>query len=234
LNDRFPLTRLVAASFGHASKDRDKIDPLEGASDLAWAREVLAAVEDNSIDGRPSLALPVRIEIAIAEAESEADAASPAQACDTLFRLVIQRWAMEEGDLAELFPVRDAPLRLVEFDYNVSGYLGARSTGEFPAALSPGPSYIVAFGCTDGGRREPLLVDARTACILMLSDGSRTAGEIASELDYQNNHATMAGNLKRIESLFVAGLIGLHDKRVGPAIEDLKSARRSPSATTAI
>jgi hypothetical protein len=230
---------LVAASFGQTSEGRDKVvgaDARKGISDLAWARDVLVAAERDTIDGtttRPPLAPPVRIEIAIAEAESEADNASPAHRCDPLFRLDIRRWAMEDENLAELVPVRDTQLRLVEFDYDVSGYLGARSIEEFPAVLARGRSYIIAFGCTNGRRREPLLVDARTACILMLSDGSRTAAEIVRELDPQINEPTVAGNLKRIESLFVSGLIGLRDKRIDSLVEGCRkhNQRRAKSGT---
>jgi hypothetical protein len=243
LNDRFPLTRLVAASFGQTNEDRDKgADARKRtsdlgtdlasdlASDLAWARDVLAAAEQRTIDGmttRQLLAPPVRIEIAIAEAESEADSARSPQPRDPLFRLDIQHWAMEDEDLGALVPVRDAQLRLVEFDYDVSRYFGACSIEAFPTALAPGPSYIIAFGCPNGIRREPLFVDARTACILMLSDGSRTAAEIVRELDHQINQPTAAGILKRIEHLFVAGLIGLRDKHVDSLAEDRNKAAGS-------
>jgi glycosyltransferase involved in cell wall biosynthesis len=235
-DDRFPLTRLVAASLGQTSEDRNKAaDARERTSDVAWARDVLAAAEQEATDGRTTrspLSPPVRIEIAVAEAESEADNRSPAHLCDPLFRLDIRRWAMEDGNLAELVPVRDTQLRLVEFDYDVSGYLGARSIEEFPAVLASGPSYIIAFGCTTGRRREPLLVDARTACILMLSDGSRTAAEIARELDHQFNQPAVAGNLKRIENLFVSGLIGLRDKRIDSVVEGCTITKESAKSGT--
>ena len=218
-NDRFPLTRLVAASLGQMSEDRGKAavaDVREPTSDVAWARDVLAAAEQCT---GPLLAPPVRIEIAIVEAESEADNASPTHPRAPLFRLDIRHWALENENLAELLPVRDTQLRLVEFDYDVSAYLGAGSIEEFPAVLAPTPSYIIAFGRTNGRRREPLLVDARTACLLMLSDGSRTVAEIARELDQQNNQLAMAETLKRIENLFVSGLIGLRDKRIDSAVD---------------
>ncbi len=44
-----------------------------------------------------------------------------------LFRLDIGRWAMEEGALSTSVPVRPSNLRIIEFDYDVSEFLGART-----------------------------------------------------------------------------------------------------------
>jgi hypothetical protein len=45
----------------------------------------------------------------------------------------------------------------------------------------------------------------------MLSDGKRSAAELARELDGQSDATEEAHNLKWIEHLFVCGLIGLRD-----------------------
>jgi glycosyltransferase involved in cell wall biosynthesis len=217
-NGCFPLTKLVADAFAETNEDQDSrkatFQP-QRTPDLVWAREVLAVAEQ--VDGNTAhrlLAPPVRIEIAIAEAESEADQTICKEGSAPLFRLHIRRWAMADGDLAGLVPFRDPQMRIVAFDHDVSKYLGARTTAAFPAVLGPGPSYIVAFGSSKGTRREPLLVDTLTARVLMLSDGTRTASEIARELDDQTNPSTVAGNLQWIESLFASGLIWLRDECV--------------------
>ena len=120
--------------------------------------------------------------------------------------------AYAEDGLAGLAPVRDPQLRILEFDHDVADFLGARTAADLPAVTRPGPSYIVAFGGSGGGRREPLLVDGLTAHILMLSDGKRSAAELARELDRQSDASVEADNLKWIEHLFVCGLIGLRDR----------------------
>lgn len=213
-NTRFPLTRLAAAAVAETAGSPV---PPESSIDLPLARKVLAAIEQAIVDGRTSLrSLPpaVRIEIAIAAAESEVNEAVPAKGSDPLFRLRMHRWAMEEHNLIQLLPIRDPQLRIVEFDFEVSSYLGARTAAGFPPVPTPRPSYIVAFGRSEKGRRGPLLVDSLTARILQLSDGTRTALEIARELDHGADMSAVAENLKWIESLFVSGLIGLRARGV--------------------
>ena len=95
---------------------------------MAQAREILAVLEQGIADGKTNLrplGPAVRAEIAIAAAESEADKSGPAD--DPLFRLRIRHWAMEEGDLAALVPVRDPQLRVVAFDYDVSEFMGVEN-----------------------------------------------------------------------------------------------------------
>jgi hypothetical protein len=55
------------------------------------------------------------------------------------------------------------------------------------------------------------MVDELTARILMLSDGRRSAAEIATELGRQSNYPVAPDNLEWIEHLFVCGLIWLRD-----------------------
>jgi hypothetical protein len=67
------------------------------------------------------------------------------------------------------------------------------------------------FTGAGAGRREPLIVDGLTAQILKLSDGRRSAAQIAGELGRQCGPSVEADNLEWIEQLFVRGLIGLRD-----------------------
>jgi hypothetical protein len=169
----------------------------------------------------------IEIEIAIAAAENEAAASNPADACDLLFRLRMRRWAMAEGDLAGLVPVRDPRLRVLEFDYDVTDFMKVRTVADFPASATRRRSHIVAFAGSDGGRQNPLVVDGMTAQILKLSDGTRTALEIARELDRQGGRSTGANNLEWIEGLLVHGLISLRDTRVDSAFDALASGTAS-------
>jgi glycosyltransferase involved in cell wall biosynthesis len=212
---RFPLTQLVAAAIVRPFGNQDANDASVAAGqviDLAYAERILEAVERGIADGRTALgplAAAVRIELAVAAAEDEGEQGDvPA---DPLFRLRSQQWPTSEDGVAELAPVRDPRLRILEFDHDVADFLGARTAADFPAVTRPGPSYIVAFGGSGGGQREPLLVDRLTAHILMLSDGKRSAAELARELDGESNAWEEAHNLKWIEHLFVCGLIGLRD-----------------------
>ena len=179
---------------------------------------MLAAAERGAADPalRP-LAQAVRIEIAVATAEDEADAAAPDG--DPLFRLRLKRWAMPPGGVAGLMPVRDPQIRIVEFDYDVSGFLGAQSVAAFPAVAEPRPSHIVAFGGADGERRDPLLVDELTVRILRLSDGTRTAAEIVATLTEDGKASVDDDSIAWIEDLFLLGLLSLQDTRAEPRPE---------------
>jgi glycosyltransferase involved in cell wall biosynthesis len=212
---RFPLTQLVAAAIDQPFDNQDANNasaPAGRAIDLACAERVLEAVERGIADGRTALgplAAAVRIELAVAAAEDDGEQSGVAE--DPLFRLRSQQWPTSDDCLAGLAPVRDPRLRILEFDHDVADFLGARTAADFPAVTRAGPSYIVAFGGSGGGRQGPLLVDRLTAQILMLSDGKRSAAELARELGHQSDASVEADNLEWIEHLFVCGLIGLRD-----------------------
>jgi len=206
-DDHFRLSELVAIELGETARTK----PI----DLARAREILRAIERRVLAGETTfrrLAAAVQIEVAIGEAESEADHADPSGQCDPLFRLRTSRWAMGKDDLAELAPARDPQLRIIAFDFDVAEFMGVQTVDEFPFDLSPRRSFIVAFGGSQGTRRNPLLVDRLTARILTLSDGTRTAGQIVSELTKETGNS-IRESLDWIENLFVQGLISLHDRQ---------------------
>jgi glycosyltransferase involved in cell wall biosynthesis len=219
----FPLTQLADAAI---KKTAQRLGVAEaGASrltmDLAWAREVLAAVEQRIGTGEAGLKplVPaIEVEIAIAAAESEADNSDISENHNPLFRLRMQRWGMDEGDLIGLVPLRDPRLRVLEFGYDVSEFIGVLTIADLPASPAPRRSYIVTLR-SNGQRRYPLVVDRVTAQILKLSDGSRTALEIVRELDHQADRTTAANNLEWIEGLFVQGLISLQDTRTDKAFD---------------
>ncbi len=234
----FPLTRLAELALEQTGRSREpskrasaanEIVPPQRMADLARARDVLAALERGIGDGRThlkSLASAVAIEVAIAAAENEVGRSSTA--ADSEVRLRIRRWAIDQGDLAGLVPLRDARLRVLDFDYDVSQFMGARTIAELPAHPTPGRSHIVVFASSDGARRSPLLVDALTARILELSDGTRTVAEVLGELvagDVNLGGSNQAADpsagpgIKWIENLFVHGLVSLQDTRVDPASE---------------
>ncbi len=181
--------------------------------DLRQAREVLAAVE-KEIHGEKSLQslIPaVQAEIAVAAAEGEAKEVGTATASDPLFRLRTRRWAVDDCDLATLVPVRDPQLRVIEFDYDVSKFIGARTAAELPAIPASRRSYLVAFAHSGGEQREPLLVDGLTARILEYCDGARTIAEIVKQLDCEGYGSDIGSNTKWIENIFLYGLVWLRD-----------------------
>lgn len=151
-----------------------------------------------------------RVEIAIAAAERDADTAGLSAEHDPLFRLRIGRQVLADFQIETLAAVRDPRLRLIEFDFDVSKLREGQGPQDVVATHLPRqPSYMIAFGRSASGRRQPLVVDGVTAQILELSDGTRTASEIAATVGTPSDAAEMATNLKWIESLFVSGLIGL-------------------------
>jgi hypothetical protein len=211
---RFSLTDLAATEVGHTGGDCNADEP--AAVWLAWANEVLAAVEQAIGEGKTtlqSLASAIRIEIAVAEAEAELVEGLAAEGNDPLFRLRIRRWAVANGDFAGLAPVCAAGIRVIEFDYDVSEFLNVRTAGELREMPSSGRSYLVAFARLAGHERDPLLIDGLTARILQLSDGTRTAAQICGQLDQEADvpSTSIDDNLKWMERMFVGGLIRLQD-----------------------
>jgi glycosyltransferase involved in cell wall biosynthesis len=213
----FSLTQLAVSAIEQTDLPwgKNEIVLPKGAIDLVRARQILVILEHGIDSGRVSLqpfALAVRIEISIAEALNEAETKGE-ESDHPLFRLHGERWAMGPGDLAGLVPIRDRQLRLLEFDHDIAGLLDVRTVAEFPRALTQGPSYIAVFGRLDGEWRSPLLIDGLTARILRLSDGTRTVSNIVEELEQPTNGSGKVDNFEWIESLFVRGLISLHERQ---------------------
>ena len=213
---RFPITQLAAQAL-------EELPDIAGARtgrlstsppiDLPQARDVLAAAERGIESGDASLrpvAAAIRLEIAIAVAESDG-AGSTTEGLNPLFRLRTRRWAMTDGDLARLIPVRDPQLRMMTFD--ASALVDGQAEPEHRAVRAPRPRHVVAFAQANGARREPLFVSDGTARILELSDGTRTASEIAAELGSGTRNAG-GGGLQQIEELFVSGLLWFHEERI--------------------
>lgn len=228
-SNRFILTELIAEVIAQArGRARDeRRAPTRAPLDLARARGVLTAVEHGIDNGQASFrpfAPAVRLEIAIAEAENEADKAIAEENADPLFRLSSGRWAMLDSDLPGLVPTPERGFRVIAFDHDVSRYRNLRSLADLPAAPLPGRSYILAFGYSDSREQDPLLVDARNVRILELSDGRRTALEIARQVQREYRPSRLKDQLQCIKRLFVSGLLGL---RAAPsALEAKPPAKR--------
>jgi len=220
---RFPLTQLVAMVIpdGLANDEPDGVLPLCGPGiELASARRVLAALERYIGEGSnfQTMAAAVTIEIAIAEAEDEIEQ-TVLRSTDPLFRFCTQRLGIAEGDVALLVPVRNPQIGILEFGHDVADFLGARRLADFPVVMRSKASHLVVFRQPRERRRSPLLVDPSTAHILMLSDGTRTALDIARASSRSHDLSTHSHNLKWIERLFVDGLIELRDSRIDGATQ---------------
>jgi hypothetical protein len=214
---RFPVTQLAASTLQERRDSPGSATPqsLPGRPiDLPHAREVLAAAEKATQDGDASLrpvAAAIRLEIAIAEAESTPGADGPTEGLDPLFRFRAKRWGMVEGDLAGLVPVRDPQLRMLTFD--ASELVDGRTEATAPAARAPRSRQVVAFAQVNSERRDPLFISDETAQILKLSDGTRTALEISTEIGSNDRAESLRRGLRQIEELFVSGLLWLHEGR---------------------
>jgi hypothetical protein len=217
----FPLTRLVAQEMAKAEGWPEKLnaESAREATDAIWAQRVLELAERRVAAGEPQarpLVLAIRIEIAIARMEDGADSSRSGDEIDPLFRLQSKRWAMKNGAIADLVPVRAPALRMIEFDYDVSKYLGAQSIAAFPKTVPASRSYILAFKRSGEERKDPLLIDELTARVLQLSDGTRTVSEIVRKFDPESDASAAADNIRWIEGLFLLGLISLRDTPLDP------------------
>src|SRR5262249_2828381 len=137
--DPFPLTRLAQAAINQqtASGHLGDAAPPRPIVDLPLAREILASLQRRIACGETRLTpfVPgIEIEIAIAAAEGEATPPDQAEPPDPLFRLRMHRWAMAEDDLAGLVPLRDPRLRVLDFDYDVAGFMQVRTADDLPAS----------------------------------------------------------------------------------------------------
>jgi glycosyltransferase involved in cell wall biosynthesis len=219
---QFRLTALAATAVAEMVRGRAVTRPVQSAFDLEAACEVLAAIECRMTDGERnlgSMAQAVGTEIAVASAELEIDQENPSQQLDPLFRLRTARWAATEGDLARLVCARSPQLRVLEFDIDVARLMNVRTVDDLAAPLSPGRSYLVVFGRSDGRRRSPLLVNGLIARILELSEGTRSVVEIAAELDDEFAEIEESVRVACIQHLFAHGLVSFQDRSLGPVAD---------------
>jgi glycosyltransferase involved in cell wall biosynthesis len=180
------------------------------AFDLPQAHETLAVVERAQNSGELSLlGVPAGIRLEIALAEAELPSPKVAEVQDPLFRLRIKRWALADGELGALLPTRDPQLRLLKFEASEKQTRAGRSL-----ARKPRERNIVVFAQADGQLRERLLVSEVSARILELSDGTRTAWEIADRISAENPQAGRDPALQLIEEMFAAGLLWLEEAQV--------------------
>jgi glycosyltransferase involved in cell wall biosynthesis len=219
----FWLCQLAAAAVERADQDagttaRHPVAPAENP-DLAWARTLLAAIEERVADGRADLSalIPaVQAEIAVAAAERDAAATSAHEQGDPLFRLHIARWGMTRDDLASMVCLRAPCLRVLTFDFDVTDLMSVRDADDLWAAPTWRRSHLAVFGPAgpDGGGRDPLVIDAPAVRILDLSDGTLSASQIVAMLNHDGYSLEDGVGIDRIEKLFSHGLILLRSKRL--------------------
>src|SRR5262249_56150646 len=119
-------------------------------------------------------------------------------------------------------------------NFDVGAVMAVRTAADLARPPASRRSYIVAFGRSagrHGGRRDPLIIDAAAARILDLSDGTRSASEVVTELNRESQLLGGDVALKRIESLFAHGLILLRDKRLNGGRDDPPAVVESRLAT---
>jgi glycosyltransferase involved in cell wall biosynthesis len=199
-NPRFRVAQALAHTIGQA----------QGLIDLAQAREVLRLADGSVEQGDESLrpvAAAMRMEIALAEAELPAS--EPKESSDPIFRLRGTRWGLVDGELAELFPFRDPNLRIVTFD--AAELDDSRHKRRRSAERNPSLRNFAAFAQHGGEGREPFLVNERVVQILSLSNGTRSAREIAARINAEDPSLDGPAALRLIEELFVAGLLWLQE-----------------------
>jgi glycosyltransferase involved in cell wall biosynthesis len=200
-NPRFPVAQAVADTMGLAPN----------SIDLAQVGEVLSVAEGAIAQGDESVrpvAAAIRLEIALAKAESPVS--ETAESNDPLFRLRGPRWGVVNGEFAALFPVPDPNLRIITFD--AAELAEQQPKRRRAVARKPSQRNIAAFAQADGARRDPFLVSEPSIRILALSDGTRTAQEIAVRIGADDPSLDEREALRVIEELFVAGLLWLRER----------------------
>jgi glycosyltransferase involved in cell wall biosynthesis len=208
-DDRFPVARLAATM--PALGACDQTGDANGAIDLPRAREILGQVERLG-EGEPRLAVlaaAVRVEVAVAAAESANIQCDPEEIAPC-FAGTEMRWAIGDGDVRWLFPVRSRSVELLVFDHDISTFRDVRRLEDFPPMPVARPSYLVVFGRDSA--RPPLIVDPVTARILQLSDGTKSASDIMAQLKREDVLSVDGDDdLEWIETLFIEGLVRLRD-----------------------
>jgi glycosyltransferase involved in cell wall biosynthesis len=210
----FALTRMAIAALRNVGEGPGfDVDGASNITDPSSARKVLAKLRKTIATGRTNLlpfAQAVEVEIAVAQAKTDQSANGPPHV-DPLFRINMNEWALADGKLGSLTPVRNGRCRILRFECDISELLSVQSVSEFPSALGPGPSHIVVFGdpC-----KEPAVVDPFTARILELSDGTRTGSEIANQLAQEFGRTKSADQLAWIENLLLLGALGLTESPI--------------------
>jgi hypothetical protein len=134
---------------------------------------------------------------------------------------------MTKDDLAGLVCVRDPRLRMLTFDFDVTELMSVRNANDLATPPASRRSYMAAFGRSadvNGGRRDPLVIDAATARILDLSDGTRSALQVVAELSEEGYLLDDGAAIDRIEKLFSHGLILLRTKRLDAVRDDGRPA----------
>jgi glycosyltransferase involved in cell wall biosynthesis len=201
---RFPVAAAVASSL--------KLPVDGGDFDLPQARDALRATERAIRSGDASLRqafCAIQIEIALAEAELPGP--QTAEVSDPLFRLRIRRWGLADGELGGLIPIRDPQLRLLNFDVSEMAQ-SPKTSGRSPRRIRHTRNFVI-FAQANGDARERLLVSEVGVRILELSDGTRSACEIAREIEMKNPQAEGEQPLRAIEEMFAAGLLWLSEER---------------------
>jgi glycosyltransferase involved in cell wall biosynthesis len=228
----FPLTRLARTFMAECAETSGAGALTKGPKvplDVEGVHEVLAAIDREIAAGKTSLrplALAVRVEKAIAAAEGETSRAVSVGTFNLRPRLCISRWAIDEGDLAGLIPIRDPRLRILHFDYDVSELVYARTAADFPDTPTRHSTYVIVFCRDENSPRSPLLVDGLTARILELSDGTRTAAEIVDQCKV----AEFNDARKWIENLFLSGFVQLQDPGADELPGGVDERERLPNA----
>jgi glycosyltransferase involved in cell wall biosynthesis len=215
----FALTQMACAALSDLSSSGVASAAVNGSAygafDLDQAEQVRISLQERIAHGDNTLkvfAQAVEVELAIAKAATELKRQTPADGtADPLFRVDIDQWALPDQALKALVPIPRKGVRLLEFDFDISDLQHVTSAGDFPSSLGKGPSHIVVF--ETGGSQESLMIDRFTARILQLSDGSKTAGQIADQLQHQDECSAAIDHLAWIENLVVAGFIGLRETR---------------------
>ena len=203
--DRFRLTRMAGLVLKDIRKDAIEGPDLAVNCEIENARQIYTALQNAVMAGNTSLeslAKAVEVELAIADAEEDEDGLSEAS-IDPLFRIRIDEWALDDGGMGMLTPIRNPRSRILRFDLDVSEFLRVATVADAPTSLNPGPSYVIVF-IGNGAPSEPLLVDPTTARILELCDGTRTCSDIAGQL------GRAPDSFLWMEHLLVSGLISLH------------------------
>jgi len=150
-----------------------------------WVAEILRWIETSrSMTALASGTVRTAIEVDCAIRSVRAPATLPETEGpddhDPLFRAG-GGWVVADGDLLDLWPLREPGVQLLEFDVRIAPFITARQPADLPATPVSGTSYLVVIP-VGADSNAVLQLDQDMALFLQQCDGQKSARHIAADL----------------------------------------------------
>lgn len=203
------LTQMALSLVDPATREACLTSVTNESETPEWVAEILDWTKNStSMAGMASGTVQTAIELDYAvrsvRADSTALETAASDDADPLFRAG-GYWALDDGDLLDLYPVREPQVRLLEFDVDIAPFISARQPADLPAIPKPGASHLMVFPIGEDSNAV-LQLDHEMALFLQQCDGKKPARRIAANLGISATAdlGTLAG---RLMSLLTEGVL---------------------------